>query len=170
MATAAREFQVMVKPAGAVCDLDCTYCYYLEKKALYPKGESLRMADDLLEHYIIQHIEAYPKDVIFFLWHGGEPTILGLDYFRRIAPDHQGVKHQPLLYRFARRGTRTHLPTNCPPDCATRCTMSCTSFRKARPQTVQIAVVRKRLASRPCRFISSWARPMRSAKRSYAPG
>jgi uncharacterized protein len=93
MATAAREFQVMVKPAGAVCNLDCSYCYYLEKKALYPKGESPRMADDLLEHYIVQHIEASPSDVIFFLWHGGEPTILGLDYFRRIVELQR--KHRP---------------------------------------------------------------------------
>ncbi len=84
MVTAAREFQVMVKPAGAICNLDCTYCYYLEKEDLYPGGEAPRMADDLLERYIVQHIEACPKDVIFFLWHGGEPTILGLDYFRRI--------------------------------------------------------------------------------------
>jgi uncharacterized protein len=79
MATASREFQVMVKPAGAVCNLDCGYCYYLKKKDLYPKGESLRMADDVLENYIVQHIEACPTDLIFFLWQGGEPTILGLE-------------------------------------------------------------------------------------------
>src|ERR1035437_4467690 len=84
MVTASREFQVMAKPAGAVCNLDCSYCYYLDKSALYPNGGSLRMTDDLLERYIVQHIEACPKDVIFFEWHGGEPTILGLDYFRRI--------------------------------------------------------------------------------------
>jgi uncharacterized protein len=84
MSRASREFQVMVKPAGPVCNLDCSYCYYLNKTALYPKGESLRMSGDLLERYIVQHIEACPKDVIFFEWHGGEPTILGLDYFRRI--------------------------------------------------------------------------------------
>ncbi|MCH7911028.1 MAG: radical SAM protein, partial [Candidatus Hydrogenedentes bacterium] len=84
MATASRSFQVMVKPIGAVCNLDCAYCYYLEKKDLYPKGRSFRMADDLLESYIIQHIEACPDELILFSWHGGEPTVLGLDYFRRI--------------------------------------------------------------------------------------
>jgi len=93
MVTASREFQVMVKPIGAVCNLDCSYCYYLTKSALYPKGQSPRMADDLLESYIIQHIEACPKELIFFLWHGGEPTMLGLDYFRRIVELQR--KHRP---------------------------------------------------------------------------
>ncbi len=85
MALASREFQVMVKPVGAVCNLDCRYCYYLEKKDLYPHAGQFRMADDLLERYIVQHIEASPAESILFSWHGGEPTILGLDYFRRIA-------------------------------------------------------------------------------------
>jgi len=93
MGTASREFQVMVKPIGAVCNLDCGYCYYLEKKELYPKGESFRMADDLLEDYIVQHIEACPKKLILFSWHGGEPTLLGIDYFRRIVALQR--KHRP---------------------------------------------------------------------------
>lgn len=84
MATASREFQVMVKPIAAVCNLDCTYCYYLEKKDLYPKAKLFRMPDDLLESYIAQHIAASPGNMISFSWHGGEATLLGLDYFRRI--------------------------------------------------------------------------------------
>jgi uncharacterized protein len=84
MDVASREFQVMVKPVGAACNLDCDYCYYLKKADLYPRRESSRMADDLLEQYIIQHIAAAPTEVIFFAWHGGEPTLLGVDYFRRI--------------------------------------------------------------------------------------
>ena len=84
MLSASREFQVMVKPIGAVCNLDCRYCYYLEKKELYPKRELFRMADDLLEAYIVQHIGASPTQAILFSWHGDEPTLLGLDYFRRI--------------------------------------------------------------------------------------
>ncbi len=60
MATASREFQVMAKPVGGLCNLDCGYCYYLEKKELYPEAKSFRMADDLLEQYIVQHIEACP--------------------------------------------------------------------------------------------------------------
>jgi len=81
---AAREFQVFVKPAGPRCNLGCRYCYYLDKASLYP-GEAPRMPEELLESYIAQHIEASPGEVINFSWHGGEPTILGLDYFRRIA-------------------------------------------------------------------------------------
>ena len=93
MAKASREFQVMVKPVGAACNLDCTYCYYLKKKDLYPKDQSYRMPDDLLESYIIQHIEACPTRLIMFSWHGGEPTLLGIDYFRRIMELQK--KHQP---------------------------------------------------------------------------
>ena len=94
MATASREFQVMAKPIGSACNLDCSYCYYLEKKDLYPKRQSFRMADDLLESYIIQHIEACPTEVIFFSWHGGEATLLGLDYFRRIVEIQR--EHKPI--------------------------------------------------------------------------
>ncbi len=84
MPSASREFQVMVKPIGAVCNLDCQYCYYLRKKDLYPDTATFRMPDTLLEQYIAQHIEASPVQAILFSWHGGEPTVLGLDYFRRI--------------------------------------------------------------------------------------
>jgi len=81
---ASRGFQVFAKPIGSVCNLGCRYCYYLQTENLYPKGESFHMADDVLEQYIAQHIEACPDEVIRFSWHGGEPTMLGLDYFRRI--------------------------------------------------------------------------------------
>ena len=93
MLAASREFQVMVKPIGAVCNLDCQYCYYLGKKDLYPNAKLFRMADDLLELYIVQHIAASPTESILFSWHGGEPTILGLDYFRRIVELQR--KHRP---------------------------------------------------------------------------
>ena len=88
-----REFQVFVKPVGSVCNLGCHYCYYLMKGELYPKGTSLRMPEDILEQYIVQHIEAFPGEVINFSWHGGEPTVLGLDYFQRIAALQR--KHRP---------------------------------------------------------------------------
>jgi uncharacterized protein len=79
-----RSFQIFCKPAGAVCNLGCTYCYYLEKEHLFSELDSWRMPDDILEDYIAQHINASPDPVIRFSWHGGEPTVLGLDYFRRI--------------------------------------------------------------------------------------
>lgn len=84
MDKAPRHFQVFAKPAGPLCNLDCVYCYYLKKKQLYPKASPLRMPDDILETYIKQHLDIYPYPEIRFSWHGGEPTILGLDYFRRI--------------------------------------------------------------------------------------
>ena len=83
-ARASREFQIFAKPAGSLCNLDCRYCYYLPKASLYPGAGSFRMADDLLESFIVQQIEIAPEAELTFSWHGGEPTLLGLDYFRRI--------------------------------------------------------------------------------------
>ncbi|MEE9564309.1 MAG: anaerobic sulfatase maturase [Candidatus Hydrothermarchaeaceae archaeon] len=99
MAKASREFQVFAKPIGSVCNLGCHYCYYLKKEHLYPKGESFRMPDGILEEYIVQHIEASPEPVINFSWHGGEPTVLRLDYFRKIVALQR--KHQPPNRRIA---------------------------------------------------------------------
>lgn len=93
MAKASREFQVFAKPTGSICNLDCHYCYYLKKEHLYPKGESFRMPDSILEEYIVQHIGASPEPEIRFSWHGGEPTLLGLDYFRKIVELQR--RHQP---------------------------------------------------------------------------
>ena len=93
MIKASREFQVFVKPAGSTCNLACRYCYYLEKGALYAKEEPLRMPDSVLEEYISQHIAASAGPVIHFSWHGGEPTVLGLDYFRKIVALQR--RHQP---------------------------------------------------------------------------
>jgi len=84
MVEASRDFQIFAKPAGSLCNLRCRYCYYLEKERLPGQGAASRMADDLLELYIVQHIEASPNRSIRFSWHGGEPTLLGVDYFRRI--------------------------------------------------------------------------------------
>ncbi len=84
MRKASSDFQIFVKPAGSNCNLDCSYCYYLNKEDLYPEKKSLRMGEDILEEYIRQHIEASPSSTILFSWHGGEPTILGIDYFRKI--------------------------------------------------------------------------------------
>jgi len=81
---ASKAFQVFVKPAGARCNLGCDYCYYLSKNDLYPQATLQRMPEDLLEAYIVQQMEAAPDSTGNFFWHGGEPTLLGLDYFRRI--------------------------------------------------------------------------------------
>jgi len=76
-------FHVMLKPAGPLCNLNCTYCYYLEKKKLYADGSNFRMTDELLENFTRQFIEAQEVPVVTFTWQGGEPTLMGLDFFRK---------------------------------------------------------------------------------------
>ncbi len=76
---------VMAKPTGSVCNIDCTYCFYLEKEALYPeRNKNWRMSDDTLETYISQHIAAQSGNHVIFAWQGGEPTMMGLPFFRRV--------------------------------------------------------------------------------------
>ncbi len=79
-------FQVIVKPIGASCNLACEYCYYTEKSALYPDSRDFRMAPEILESFIRQYLEAMadtPVPEIWLSWQGGEPTLLGLDFFER---------------------------------------------------------------------------------------
>ena len=99
------DFQVFVKPIGASCNLACNYCYYLNKSDLHNESVIGRMSDKLLEIYIIQHIQASSEQSIFFSWHGGEPTLAGLDYFRRITELQK--KHLP-ENRFALNGIQTN--------------------------------------------------------------
>ena len=76
-------FHVMTKPIGAICNIDCKYCYYLEKEQLYPETKNFRMTDAMLENYVRQYIEAQQVPEIGFAWQGGEPTILGVEFFRK---------------------------------------------------------------------------------------
>ena len=75
-------FHVLAKPTGAVCNLDCKYCFFLSKDALYPDSQ-FRMSDDVLEAYVKQVIESHREPHITIAWQGGEPTLMGLDFFRR---------------------------------------------------------------------------------------
>lgn len=84
MDKSSREFQVFAKPVGPICNMACTYCYYLEKEKMFPEGSTFRMPEILLEEYIVQHIEASTEEIISFSWHGGEPMMAGLDYFMKI--------------------------------------------------------------------------------------
>lgn len=77
-------FHVMTKPTGPICNLDCKYCFYLEKEKLYPADTKWAMPDDVLESFVRQHIEAHSVPEVLFAWQGGEPTLLGVDYFRKI--------------------------------------------------------------------------------------
>jgi uncharacterized protein len=88
-----REFQVFVKPVGPVCNLSCTYCYYLDKKDLYPSTRIFLMADNVLERYVVQQIEASTESVINFSWHGGEPLMAGKEFFRKVIALQE--KHRP---------------------------------------------------------------------------
>src|ERR1035441_10151045 len=83
MSTAAlRDFHVMAKPTGATCNLDCAYCFFLSKESLYP-GSNFRMSHEVMESYIRQTIEARRGPEITIAWQGGEPTLMGLDFYRR---------------------------------------------------------------------------------------
>jgi uncharacterized protein len=75
---------VVAKPIGPTCNLDCEYCFYLEKQALYGPGGDFRMSDQVLSNFITSYVEAQPTPVVEFVWQGGEPTLLGLDFFRKV--------------------------------------------------------------------------------------
>jgi len=81
-ANAPTAFHVLAKPTGAICNLDCKYCFYLSKEELY-KGSSFRMTDQMLETYIRQLIESHGVPEVTVAWQGGEPTLMGLDFFKR---------------------------------------------------------------------------------------
>lgn len=80
--TAPVSFGTMVKPGGSACNLNCRYCYYLEKAGLY-RGREPLMSDELLDTYVRQYLEANETGEITFCWHGGEPLLSGIDFFRK---------------------------------------------------------------------------------------
>ncbi len=105
-----RSFSVMVKTAGPVCNLDCDYCYYLEKDALYPGKKfnlsSFRMNEEVLEKLIRDFITSQPQQTIEFVWHGGEPTLLGIEYFRKaITLQKKYAGEKEILNSFQTNGT-----------------------------------------------------------------
>jgi uncharacterized protein len=83
IADAGRGFHLLTKPVGPICNLDCKYCFYLEKEKLYPGENQWRMSDEILEEYVRQYIRSQPSPEIHFAWQGGEPTLLGVDFFRK---------------------------------------------------------------------------------------
>ena len=91
-------FQVMVKPHGPACNLACRYCYYLDKEALYP-GSDLRMGDEALEELTRQLIAAQCRPEATFSWQGGEPTLMGLEFFERaVAFQHKHARPGMRIY------------------------------------------------------------------------
>jgi len=89
-------FHVMAKPTGSACNLHCDYCFFLKKEKLYP-GSNLRMSDEVHEAYIRQLLEAHQVPQVTVAWQGGEPTLMGLDFFRRSVE---------LQKKYAKPGTR----------------------------------------------------------------
>lgn len=74
----------MTKPIGPLCNLDCKYCFYLEKEALFPSNENFRMSDEVLESYIRGYIESQNTPEVGFAWQGGEPTLMGVPFFEKV--------------------------------------------------------------------------------------
>jgi uncharacterized protein len=91
-------FHLLAKPTGSRCNLDCKYCFFLSKEKLYP-GSNFRMTDDLLENYICQNIQCQEVPEVTIAWQGGEPTLMGLDFFRRSIE---------LVKKYKRPGMRVH--------------------------------------------------------------
>src|SRR5687768_14329190 len=75
-------FHVMLKPSGPICNIDCSYCFYLRKEELYEGGASFRMSEEVVDSFTRQYIEGQKVPEVTFGWQGGEPTLMGLDFFR----------------------------------------------------------------------------------------
>ncbi len=102
-------FHLLVKPTGAACNLDCKYCFFLSKEILYP-GSQFRMTDDLLKAYIRQQLEAQQIDEVSINWQGGEPTLMGLDFFQRSVEYTERYKRpgQKVQYTIQTNGTKVN--------------------------------------------------------------
>jgi len=104
---AIRSYHAMIKPLGAICNLDCTYCYYLHKEELLGSTSKFRISDDILEAHIKQYIEGQDRDEVVFTWQGGEPTLLGIGFFERAVELEQKYKkpHQRVENDLQTNGT-----------------------------------------------------------------
>jgi uncharacterized protein len=100
-------YHLLAKPTGAVCNLDCKYCFFLSKEMLYP-GSRFRMADDLLQAYLRQLLESHRVPEVTVSWQGGEPTLMGLDFFKRSVELAEQYKkpNQIITYTMQTNGTR----------------------------------------------------------------
>ena len=100
-------FHLLAKPTGAICNLDCKYCFFLSKEMLYP-GSRFRMADELLEIYIRQLLESQPGPEVIVGWQGGEPTLMGLEFFERSIEYVRKYErpHHRVTYTIQTNGTR----------------------------------------------------------------
>jgi uncharacterized protein len=99
-------FHIMTKPHGSVCNLNCTYCYYLEKKKLYAGASEMKMNEALLETFTRQYIESQDIPEITFTWQGGEPTLMGIDFYRKAMAYQQQYRNGKTIHNaFQTNGT-----------------------------------------------------------------
>jgi uncharacterized protein len=106
-AEAPAAFHLLAKPTGAICNLGCKYCFFLSKELLYP-GSRFRMSDEVLAAYVRQLLEAHQTPEVAIAWQGGEPTLMGLDFFRRsvaLAEQHKKPAQQ-IAYSIQTNGTQ----------------------------------------------------------------
>ena len=87
-----RSYHAMIKPVGAICNIDCTYCYYLHKEELLGSTSKFQISDEILETHIRQYIEGQDREEVVFSWQGGEPTLLGLEFFEKVVDLEQKYK------------------------------------------------------------------------------
>jgi uncharacterized protein len=104
-ATAPPRFHLLAKPSGSTCNLDCAYCFFLSKEALYPNDRQ-RMSEETLEQYIRQLLESHRTPSVTVAWQGGEPTLMGLDFFKRSVELVQQYRRpgQQVAYTFQTNG------------------------------------------------------------------
>lgn len=93
----AKGIHIVAKPIGPVCNLNCEYCFYLEKQALFGAGEKYRMSDEVLSAYITNYVTSQPTSLVDFVWQGGEPTLLGIDFFKRAVGLQRPFAHQKTI-------------------------------------------------------------------------
>ncbi len=107
MKDAERPYHLLVKPAGAACNLGCQYCFFLSKEKLYPKRESPLMSEEVLDSYIQQLINSAVGQQVEIAWQGGEPTLRGLDFFKlsAVLAERYRKPHQHILHTLQTNGT-----------------------------------------------------------------
>lgn len=100
-------FHLLAKPTGAICNLDCKYCFYLTKENLYP-GSKFRMSDEVLGSYIRQLLDAQPLKDVYINWQGGEPTLMGLPFFEQMVAlvERYQQPHQEIIHTLQTNGTQ----------------------------------------------------------------
>ncbi|MDU9139102.1 anaerobic sulfatase maturase [Klebsiella aerogenes] len=87
-----RRFHVMAKPTGSACNIDCSYCFYLHKEHLLQQEKRRYMSDETLENFIRQYIDGQDGEQVVFSWQGGEPTLMGLEFFHKVVKIQQQYK------------------------------------------------------------------------------